>query len=124
MLGDIAVKTKYWVILFAVLVLACAGLSLWRFAGGESADRIQIYSWGELVYTLPLDEDCTVVIRGKNGSNTVSVKDGAVAVVHADCPDQYCVLRGFCRGGAQIVCLPHQLVIKFLSDQTLDGVVG
>jgi hypothetical protein len=32
--------------------------------------------------------------------------------------------RGFCSGGTQIVCLPNRLVIEFLAEQEIDGIVG
>jgi hypothetical protein len=63
-------------------------------------------------------------IDSEQGSNTISVKDGKIAVTQADCPDHYCMDRGFCDGGAQIVCLPNRLVIKFVAPQEIDGVVG
>ena len=59
-----------------------------------------------------------------HGTNTVTVKDGKIAVTAASCPDSYCMKRGFCQGGAQIVCLPNRLVIEFVGSQTVDGVVG
>ena len=32
--------------------------------------------------------------------------------------------RGFCSGGMQIVCLPNRLVIEFVAEQEIDGVIG
>ncbi len=117
-------KTKHWIILFAVLALVCVGLSAWLFGANTNAQSIQIFSDGRLIETLPLSIDRTIVVEGENGRNTVCIENGAVAVIHADCPDQHCVNRGFCTGGAQIVCLPNRLVIAFGSGQTVDGLVG
>ena len=47
-----------------------------------------------------------------------------MAVTEATCPDHYCMKRGFCDGGAQIVCLPHRLVLKFVGESEVDFVVG
>ena len=44
----------------------------------------------------------------------IAVKDGKIAVTEASCPDHYCMQRGYCHSGAQIVCLPNRLVISFL----------
>ena len=49
---------------------------------------------------------------------------GKIAVTAADCPDGYCMDRGFCDGGAPIVCLPHKLVIEFMGRQEIDGIIG
>ena len=60
----------------------------------------------------------------ENGSNTVTVKDGKIAVTAADCPDHYCMERGFCDSGTQIVCLPNRVIIKFQGEQEIDGAAG
>ena len=91
---------------------------------GEAAEMVEIWSDGEFLYSLPLSVDTQLRIDSEQGSNTISVKDGKIAVTQADCPDHYCMDRGFCDGGAQIVCLPNRLVIKFVAPQEIDGVVG
>lgn len=117
-------KTKNWILVFALLAVVCGVLTFWLFAGDNSANSIEIWSEGEKVCTLSLDKNQTIVIDGEKGTNIVRIEDGAVAVIEADCPDGHCVQRGFCSGGAQIVCLPHEMIIKFLGEQTVDGVAG
>ena len=58
------------------------------------------------------------------GVNTVTVQGGKIAVTQANCPDSYCMARGYCNAGAQIVCLPNRLVIRFLGEQNIDAVAG
>lgn len=113
-------KTKYWVLIFSVLAVVCLGASPFLLRG-EDAAVAEVYSHGELVATLPLAIDREITVDEKN---TVTVKDGKVAVTWADCPDQYCVERGYCSGGADVVCLPNRLVISFTGEQELDGVSG
>ena len=49
----------------------------------------------------------------EGGSNTILVRQGAICVCEADCPDQICVQQGWLRDrAAPIVCLPHRLVIR------------
>lgn len=117
-------KTKYWVILLGVLLAVSLGLGLWLLAPGEDAAAAQIWSDGKLLYTLDLQVDQTKTVTSENGTNVITVKDGKVAVTEADCPDGYCMDRGYCSSGAHIVCLPNRLVIKFTGKQTLDGVSG
>ena len=117
-------KTKYWIALFLALALVCGGLTVWLFTGNREAAAAEIWSGGKLVKTVSLGEDQTFTVTFGDGENTVTVKDGAIAVTRANCPDQYCTHRGYCSGGAQIVCLPNQLVIKFVGEQTVDGVSG
>ena len=117
-------KTKYWIILLAVLLLG-SGLACIPLLNSETAAQARITSHGEVIATVDLliDQEFTVESES-GGSNTVTVRDGAIAVTAANCPDHYCMDRGFCTGGSQIVCLPNRLVISFLGEQEIDGVAG
>ena len=117
-------KTKTWALLLAAALAACVGLSIWLMQPGQNADRIEIWSEGEKLYTLSLYQDQTLTVTTAAGSNTVTIRNGAVAVTEASCPDHYCMQRGFCQGGTDIVCLPNRLVIRFLGKQEIDGVSG
>ena len=118
-------KTKYWIMLFSVLLVACLGLSTPLLLPGEEAAFAQITSDGETIITLSLDTDQEITVQSPlGGSNTVTVKDGKIGVTNASCPDHYCIKRGMCSSGAQIVCLPNRMIIHFLEDQGVDSVVG
>lgn len=117
-------KSKYWAILLGIVLAVSIGLSFWLLQPGNNAARAELWSDGRLVETLDLSVDKVVTVQGKNGTNVVTVRDGKIAVTEADCPDHHCMNRGYCSGGAQIVCLPNRLVIKFVGKQAVDGVVG
>lgn len=117
-------KTKTWILLLSAVLALCLGLSLCLLMPGGDAARAEVWSDGELLYVLELRVDQELTVQTEFGCNTVTVKDGSIAVTAADCPDHYCMERGYCSGGAQIVCLPNRLVIKFLGEQKIDGVVG
>ena len=116
-------KNIGWIAILAVVFVACIGLSLVFFQSTQ-ADFAEIYSDGKLIEKVNLKEDRVLTVESEFGTNVVTVKDGKIAVTQADCPDHYCMDRGFCDGGAQIVCLPNRLVIKFVAPQEIDGVVG
>lgn len=116
-------KTKVWILLLAILALACSVLSLWLFWPRE-ADSVKIWSEGKLLRTVSLAQDTTFTVETPAGTNVITVQDGKVAVTEANCPDRYCVARGFCSGGAQIVCLPHRLVLEFVTGGAVDSVAG
>lgn len=113
-------KTKYWIIGFALLAVVCLLCAI-PLLQNQPAFAARIYSDGELVKTVSLGVDQEFSVHGHN---TITVEDGAIAVTQADCPDGYCMKRGFCSGGADIVCLPNRLVIQFTDDLGVDGVVG
>ena len=117
-------KTRTWIILLAAVLVICAGLSMWLLIPGQKAARAEIWLDGELYQTVDLSRDQEFLVRSDLGSNTVTVKDGRIAVTAADCPDHYCMQRGFCDGGPQIVCLPNRVVIKFTQGQEIDAAVG
>lgn len=117
-------NNKTWAGLLAVVFLLCLVLSLWLLRPGQDAAQIEIWSDGELIDTLPLNRDQTIEVRTEHGVNVITVQDGKVAVTEADCPDGYCMARGFCGGGPQIVCLPNRLIIRFLAPLEVDSVVG
>ena len=117
-------KTKYWIALFALVLAVCLGLSFFLTRQGSPSTHAQIKS-GDTVITVSLLEDQEFTLKAEDGGcNTVTVRDGKIAVTSADCPDQYCVKQGFCNSGVQIVCLPHGLVISFPDDSGIDGAVG
>ena len=116
-------KTKYWIFVLGGILALCVALSVAFLRGGE-AQYAQVFSDGKLVATFSLVVDQEKTIESEYGINVVTVKDGKIAVTHADCPDGYCMKRGFCSGGAQIVCLPNRLVIRFGGQQEVDAAAG
>ena len=116
-------KSKYWIAVMAALLIICVALSLFTFSG-KTASRAQIISNGKVIRTVELAIDQEFTVETEDGYNIVTVKDGRIAVTEASCPDHYCMARGFCNGGTQIVCLPNRLVIEFLAEQEIDGIVG
>ena len=118
-------KSKTWLTLLGAVLLVCLGLSLWLLRPGKAAGRARIESFGKTVKTVDLRADQEFTVTGENGGvNVVTVRGGKIAVTQANCPDHYCEKRGFCAGGADIVCLPNRLVIHFLQAQTVDAQVG
>ena len=117
------IKTRFWILLLGLVLVVCVALSIFFFLP-QQADRAEVYSDGVLLYTLALHTDTQVTVERGEGTNTITVQNGKIAVTSANCPDHYCMKRGFCDGGADIVCLPNRLVIVFTQEQEIDGIVG
>ncbi len=118
-------KTKTWILLLLSLLIVCAAMSFFLFRPRESACFAEVLSGGNVVKTVDLRIDQSFTIDAPNGgSNTVTVREGKIAVTAASCPDHYCMAHGYCNSGAQIVCLPNRLVIRFLGQQEIDISVG
>ena len=117
-------RTKCWIIILSAVFLLCLGLSIWLMVPAGAARAVEVRSHGKLLYTLPLNVDTQVTVDTGSGSNVITVKDGKVAVTQADCPDGYCMDRGYCDSGVSIVCLPNSLVLTFTDGGELDAVAG
>ncbi len=116
-------KTKKWLLIIGSVLLLCIVLSLLVLQNGE-AEFAEVYSDGKLLYTLDLHIDQERTVKSKYGTNVITVKAGAIAVTHADCPDGYCMKRGYCSGGTEIVCLPNRVIIRFRGEQEIDAAAG
>ena len=118
-------KTRTWIILFAVILVVCLGASFLLLVPKGTATMAQITSQGQIVKTVNLRKDQTFTVESKNGGyNVITVQDGKIAVTEASCPDHYCMMRGFCNSGTEIVCLPNRMSIRFLGPQEVDALVG
>ena len=91
----------------------------------SAPSRKEITSAGEVVAVVDLSEDQQLTVTSPDGgTNIITIKDGAIAVTDASCPDHYCMHRGYCNSGTDIVCLPNRLVISFLDEAEVDFVTG
>ena len=117
-------KTKYWVLLLCGLTILCIAAACFFLFPGEPATHAQILQDGRVIRTVSLAEDQEFTIESGSGYNVITVRDGAIAVTDASCPDHYCMHRDFCSSGMQIVCLPNALIIRFTGAQEVDAAVG
>lgn len=115
---DMEMKDKYTtkkrdIVLAAVLlILGITGVLIVKY-GLKSGNTADIYIDDKLVQTIDLSVDDEYTFQTDKGSNTVEVRNGAVSMKSADCPDKVCVRMGTKnRNGETITCLPHKLVIE------------
>lgn len=108
-------KTKTWILIFAILAVLFAVCGIWLLRGSPS-QTAEIWSDGERIKTVDLSEPQTFRVEYGDGYNLVEVADGKIFVSEASCPDQVCIAHGPAAGGAPIVCLPNRLVIQFTGD--------
>ena len=108
-----------------VLALAVAVAVCFLPKPGESAKQAQIYHNGQLIQTLDLGVSREVVVEG-DYTNTITVKDGKVAVTASNCPGEDCVHSApIDSAGRSIVCLPNALEVRVTAQTSdVDFVVG
>ncbi len=99
--------------------------------GADGSSRkmtADIYQNGELVKSLPLENDTenyTITIyTADGGSNVIEVRGREIGIISADCPDKLCVRQGFRHDSLlPIICLPHRLVIQIrAAKEDLDAI--
>ena len=118
-------KTRTWIILFAVIFILCLGSGLYFLMPGDASSSAEITRQGQVIKTVDLRINQTFTVESENGGyNVITVQDGKIAVTEATCPDHYCMMRGFCDSGTEIVCLPNKISIRFVGQQEIDAIVG
>lgn len=97
-------------VLLAVLGAAFCIQRLWLSGDGAVA---VVQAGDRVICRLPLSQDRELWVGDEeSGRNLIRVKDGAVMVAEADCPDKICVRTGPIRQEGQIIsCLPHKLSV-------------
>lgn len=103
------------ILLAVFMIVLSLGIYLSFFLGskGNGAKQVVVTVAGSEYGRYSLDEDQTVTIRANGGYNRLVIKDGKAYITDADCPDKYCVDKGYVsQKGQVIVCLPHKLTVK------------
>lgn len=75
-----------------------------------------------------IEEPYTITIQWEDGGyNILEIRDGAVGIVEASCPDKVCQKMGFISNSlVPITCLPNHLMICVVEQskmEEIDGVV-
>ena len=121
-----SMKTAFgkWDMLAVAGVLLLAAVVFVLFLPKGEAAYAQIYQDGKLIKTVLLSEDQSITVQGRY-RNTVTVRDGKIAVTASDCPGEDCVHCGWLdSAGRSVVCLPNGLEIRVVTGGEVDFVVG
>lgn len=117
-------KKKFYICILILILLTTGSIAaiLCTVLSGKSTCTAYIYQNGQLLYELPLNHTLKElrIQSPEGGFNLISVRDGAIGITAADCPDQICVHQGFIRTSLlPITCLPHGLVIQVQSEPVI-----
>ena len=124
------IKTSLWILIIAILFAISLAASLFLYFHKSAGTIANIYVDGKCIMSIDLSdvtEPYTKTIDCNDGqTNTISVENGKICVIDANCGDLTCVKTGWISESAEpIVCLPHRLVIKLekkTGTDTLDAV--
>ena len=94
----------------------------------KEADWVVVSNGSTEYARYPLHKDGTYEIVAHEGEkNVLTIKDGVVNMIEANCSDQICVYqKEISKNGEMIVCLPHQIIVEIESgeESTSDAVAN
>lgn len=101
------------IILFAVLLLLGAAVSIFPLFTNTAGDEVRVEVGGELYGIYDLNEDQEIDVKQNSHTNKIIIKDGTVSMSFSDCPNQDCVEhRSIKETNEQIVCLPNRVSVS------------
>lgn len=105
-------------IILAFSIISVSLVSLLIFKEGKSGDYVSVSIKGAEKLRLSLNQNIERIIETENGNNILKIENGMAYISDADCPDLLCAKhRAISKTGETIVCLPHSLVIRVVSDK-------
>ncbi len=81
-----------------------------------SSGFVKISVDNKTVYTLPLNKDRIVTVKGSLGENLIEIKNGKAHMKDAPCPKKLCIHQGWIDRGT-IVCLPNKVVVTITGNE-------
>lgn len=96
-----------------IFILTISTVSAVRVFKTKENSIVSVYKddrlWGEF----PLGVDRIIQV---DKHNSFQIKNKAVSMIHADCPDKRCVKQGS-SSKLPIICLPNKLLIQITAQQ-------
>lgn len=103
------------IVITIILCFAIAGV-IFISTVKPSGSKVNVYVDGELYESVSLYGEEPVDIN-VNGTNIVTVRDGAVYMKWADCDNQDCVNhKEISNEDEEIICLPNKVEVKIISE--------
>lgn len=92
-------------VLLLLVLSILSGIQYWKRNKNE---RVLVYKDNVQIGDYDLNTDRIIAI---DEHNSITIQNGRVAMLRADCPDKRCVKQGFSHN-LPIICLPNHLVIE------------
>ncbi len=109
------------ILLIAALLAVSFSALLLFSAFAEDGEYVSVIINGAETERYPLNVDARVVIKAEadsGGENVLVIENGKARIESADCPDLVCARHAeISKNGESIVCLPHRLVIKIVTNE-------
>lgn len=111
------------IVVIAAVILAFTGINYFNTKVGQVEVEIRVNT--ELVDTFTLDETIEKTYDTEYGHNVISIKDGKVSVIDADCRDLICVhTKAAEHSGDAIVCIPNRFTVEVVGENSEVDVIA
>lgn len=103
------------IILIIIMASTIIGLFLWWGISKISYEPlyVNIYHDEELLYSIPLDENKEIVVKGEISDVKIIIKNSYVWVSESDCYNHTCIKQGKKnKRNETITCLPNLVYVK------------
>lgn len=103
------------IIIICLIILSFSPIFIFNIAYSKEnkAKYINISVDGKIVETLDITKNGEHIINTPSGNNTISIKDGIISMIEADCKDDVCVKTpAISKSFQSIICLPHKLIVE------------
>ena len=126
-----SLKKRAVLLSFVVVIIILASIFSIIYMKDNAQEGVyaKIYQNDILIKTIDItnvDEPYTIKIDSEDGGyNIIEIKEGAVGVIEATCPDGLCMDMGYIDSSLMpVICLPNHLTIKIegKDNNDLDGV--
>lgn len=112
-------KNRDYMFIFIILLI-CLIFFAFNKLSKSKGETVQIYVDSKLYHQLPLDTNCSFVIKS---GNTLVIENGYAYIKTADCPDKLCVMQGKIKDNSKdIICLPNKLRVCVSTKSHIDGI--
>ncbi|MGL5150620.1 MAG: NusG domain II-containing protein [Clostridium sp.] len=95
-----------------------------RLKGDYDSTYAQITIGGKLYKNIPLSVhkgEETIEIKGKYGTNIIKIRNSALTMIDATCPDKVCMTPEYIsKPGQNIVCLPNRVMVEIKGESEDD----
>ncbi len=108
------------ILIFAAVAVIFVISTIFLLLNAETdSNFVTITVDGRLAEKIDLSKavDRSFRLETDDGYNVISIKNGRISIIEADCPDKKCVAMGELKSDIlPIVCLPHKLMISFTEE--------
>ncbi|MBR2578181.1 MAG: NusG domain II-containing protein [Erysipelotrichaceae bacterium] len=109
-------KKKEVFITLLIITVAMISLLLFHYAYKDRSTIVVRNADGEILLSVPLDEDGYYSLEGKEGIFNLEVKDGSYRATDVECPNHDCEEVGWVNADSYrpIICLPNGIAVELI----------